>query len=264
MKTLTESLGKPILFHTVLYQGKDGIATSPTGYLSTDPDVIGDQLTAIQTVGGKGCGVIALTYGPTVSSFINQAAMTMCNQCAEREMPFALCYDPWTVEAGANATAKAELMIAALQNTDTQTMMDSRSYISSINGIKGKLVLDFSLGITPSVVTAAVPGLTYWQNNADYAWPIFTAKNTPAEVNNDVKLPCLCIGFNDGTGPNRNMSVWNQGSPARIIPSNAGAYFWSLVAGANPNAEYFQFVTMNDVLEGTDIESFLSMLSSLI
>lgn len=264
MNTLRDILGKPVLFHTVLYHGKNGIATSPTGYLSTDPDVIGDQLSAMQNLGGLGCGVIGLTYGPTVSSFINNAAMEVCAQCEERQMPFALCYDPWTVKnpygsmpLTADATTR---MIAALRHPNTQAMMSSRAYITSINGIKGKLVLDFGTTASPAVVNSAVPGLTYWKDSVDYAWPLIASPNGPAPVNNNVKLPCVCRGFMDGTGPNRNVSVWNSTAPARIIPPNAGNYFWSLANTMNPAAEYAQVVTWNDEAEGTGIESFAAML----
>ena len=264
MNTLFDILKKPVLFHLVLYQGKNGIATSPTAYLSNDPDVIGDQLSAMQNLGGPGCGVIGLTYGPTVSSFINSAE-EVCAQCAEREMPFALCYDPWVVKNpdGSMPTVAiaTQKMIAALENPITQAMMDSKTYISSINGISGKLVLDFGTTATPSAVTAAMKGTTYWQNSVDYAWPLIADNNGPAPVNNTTaKLPCVCRAFNDGTGPNRNVSIWTPTKPARIIPANAGSYFWSLANAMNPAAEYAQVVTWNDVLEGTDIESFAAIL----
>lgn len=251
MKTLSEVLGKPILFHIVLFQGKDGLASSPTGYLSNDPNVIGDQLSDIQNVGGSGCGVIALTYGPTVSPFMHGAAMEMCRQCAEREMPFALCYDPWTVKSSTNWTSA---MIAALKHPDTQTMMASRTYISSINGLTGKLVLDFDLGVDAKAVTAAVPGLVYWQKDVDYSWP-----KIPGPTNNNTKLPCLARQFNDGTGPDRNKQAWDQTQPARIIPAKAGSYYRSLLSTANKAAQFYQMVTQNDDKEGTEIESFMAM-----
>jgi hypothetical protein len=255
MKTLREILGKPVLFHTVFFHGKDGLASSRTGYLSNDPDVIGDQLTAIQEVGGEGCGMVALTYGPTVSPFIHSGCMEASRQCEERNMPFALCYDPWTVKAGANAAAKVMLMQNALKHVDTQTMMNSRSYVKSINGITGKLVLDFDLGITPSLVTSAVPGITYWRMNVDYSWP-----QIPGPTNNKTQLPCLCVQFDDGTGADRNKQAWNQSLPVRLLSSNGGAYYRSLVAGANPAAQFYQFATFNDVYEKTDYESYMRML----
>lgn len=250
-------LDRPILAHIVTFQGKDGIATSPTGYLSNDPNVIGDQLSCIQDFCGEGAGVIALTYGPIVSSFIHGAVMEICRQSNERRMPFAICYDPWTVAAGTTPAAKEQLMIAALKNADTQSMMNSRSYIASINGLAGKLVLDFSLGVDPTVIKAAVPGLNYFEEIADYSWP-----QIPGPVKNNTKLPCLCIGFNDGTGPNRNMSVWDQTKPARIIPMNAGTYFWGLAddSAEAVSAEFLQLVTWNDFSEGTQVEAFASML----
>jgi hypothetical protein len=264
MNTLRDILGKPVLFHCVLYQGKDGLATSPTGYLSTDPNVIGDQLTAMQNLGGEGCGVIALTYGPTVSAFIHKASMEMCAQCNEREMPFALCFDPWTVDGAPKGTTPDAAMIAALKNSDIQTMLNSKTYISSLNGVSGKLVLDFSTGADAKTVQASVPGLNYLMEVADYAWPQIKTTGGPGPVNNNVKLPCVSLQFNDGTGPDRNKSVWNQAKPARIIPANAGAYFWSLAAAINQAAQFVQWVTWNDVLEGTDIESFASVLGGKI
>lgn len=256
MKTLYDLLGKPVLFHVVFFYGKSG--PSITGYLSNDSNTIGDQLSAMQNLGGEGCGVIGLTYGPTVSSFIHESAMEMCFQCAERDMPFALCYDPWTVKGATGKTAD-EAMIAALQHPDTQAMMNSRTYISSINGIAGKLVLDFNTGADASVVQTSIPGLTYWMQSKDYSWP-----QIPGPTNNNTKLPCLTRQFDDGTGPNRNMSVWNQAAPVRLLPSLSGGYWWGLEASAYTNAEYIQVVTWNDYYEQTQVEDFASMLWGIL
>lgn len=258
MKTLRDILGKPVLFHTVYYQGKNGISTSPTGYLSNDPLVIGKQLTAMQNLGGDGCGVVALTYGPTVSSFIHGAVMEASRQCNDRQMPFALCFDPWTVKT---ATDKNAAMIAALKNPDIQTILDQPYYLA------GKPVLDFNTGCTPSTVLASVPGIQYWMLNVDFSWIYIPDPLTPLKKYNalpTMKLPAVSTEFNDGTGPNRNMSVWNQSSPARIVPSDGGKTFHDMADLIPASCQYVQIVTWNDVLEGTDIEKFASMLGGRI
>lgn len=245
MITLRDQLGKPVLFHMVLWHGKDG-TPSLTGYDSRDPGVISRQLQAMLALGGFGTGVIALTYGPTVSTFIHEACMEVCNQANALGMPFGLCYDPWTVKAAANKDAA---MIATLQNADTQFMLNSPSYLS------GKPVLDFATGCDAKTVLAGVPGIEYWMNGVDYDW--VRIPSTP----NVTGLPCTFIEFDDGTGPNRNMQVWDQSLPCRIVPSLAGSTFW----GRNISAgNYVQFCTWNDVSEGTDIEKFAAMVSGRV
>src|SRR4051812_38693640 len=96
--TLRVQLGKPVLFHHLPWHGKNGPGTSLTGYDSRSANVISSQLDAMATLGGEGFGVICLTYGPTVSAFIHQASTAMCQQCNARDIPFALCFDPWTVK----------------------------------------------------------------------------------------------------------------------------------------------------------------------
>jgi hypothetical protein len=252
MNTLQDVIGVPVSFHVVLWHGKQG--PSLTGYQSGDPDVIGDQLTSMLNYGGPDTGVIALTYGPTVSSFIHNACMEMSLQCADRNMPFALCFDPWTCSLnGVKYTAQTDkdnAMIAALKHPDTQTMFNRRSYMA------GHPVLDFATGCDKTTILAAVPGIEYWLNGPDFAWP-----RIPGPTNNNVaQLPCVCLQFNDGTGTNRNMSWDNQTQPVRIIPSMAGTYFESLISSIPKSANRIQVVTWNDVNESTDLESFASTL----
>lgn len=245
MTTLRDQLGKPVLFHVVLWHGKDG-APSLTGYDSRNPSTITHQLQAMRALGGDGAGLIALTYGPTVSPFIHEACMNICGQANALGMPFALCFDPWTVKT---ATNKDAAMIAALQNPDIQFLLNCDSYLP------GKPVLDFATGCDAKTVMASVPGVGYWMNGVDYDW--VRIPSTPNVTN----LPCTFIEFNDGTGADRNKQVWNQSLPCRIVPSLAGNTFY----GRNVSAgKYVQFCTWNDVSEGTDVEKFAAMLSSKI
>src|ERR1700704_3409294 len=123
---------KSILFHVVLWHGKDG--ASLTGYDSRSPNVIGDQLSAMAVLASAlrapKFGVIMLTYGPSASLFIHTACMEMARQCNSRRIPFALCYDPWAVKDSngrmLQSPAKENAMIAALRHPDTQWMINSR------------------------------------------------------------------------------------------------------------------------------------------
>ena len=252
MRTLREILGVPVLFHTVLWHGKDG--PSQTGYDSRDPSAITKQLDQMQSLGGDDCGAILLTYGPTVSPFIHEACMNMADQLSSRKMPFALCYDPWTASANGvkftTPTQASAALIAALQNVDTQFLLNDSSYISTSIG---KIVLDFSTGASKAAVTASVPGLDYMMNGPDFDWPRF-----PQRANTS-RLPCAYLQFDDGTGPNRNLSATSSG-PVRLIPSLAGTTFLSAIA---PNVSsltgYIQIVTRNDISESTDIEKFAAI-----
>lgn len=247
--------GKTVFFHWTGWHGKDG--PSIPGYDSRDANVIGDQLSAMETLasalGAGGFGVVALTYGPTVSTFIHAAVMEMSRQCSNRNVPFALCFDPWTVRNKDKNTA----MIAALQHPDTQVMLAGRSYLA------GKPVLDFSTGCDPKTVLNAVHGIQYWMKNVDYSWPE-TTETIPTlaivQALPTMKLPCVMSQFNDGTGADRNKSVWDQTKPARIVPPLAGKTFWDMVELIPKSSTMVQAVTWNDYKEGTNVEQFASML----
>jgi hypothetical protein len=152
--------------------------------------------------------------------------------------------DPWTVK---NAPDKNAAMIAALNSPDIQFLLNMDCYL------EGKPVLDFATGCDQNTVLAGVPGIQYWRIGQDYDWP----KIPP--VDNKTKLPYVHIEFNDGTGADRNKSVHDQTQPARITPSLAGSTFWNDQVTATAG-KYIQFVTWNDVKEGTDVEKFASML----
>lgn len=242
MNTLHDIFGRPVLFHLVLWHGKNG--PSLTGYDSRDPSVISRQLKAMQAFGGAGAGVIALTYGPTVSPFIHEACMAVGNQANALGMPFGLCFDPWTVKGASDPNTA---MISALQHPDIQFLLNMPTYL------KGKPVLDFATGCDKNTVLAAVPNIAYWQAQKDFDWPQIP------QVPNQTPLPCAYIEFNDGTGPDRNKQVWDQSQPARIVPSLAGRTFWNRSVGVSAYGAYVQFCTWNDVSEGTDVEKFASI-----
>jgi hypothetical protein len=255
-------LGRTLLFHTVLWHGKPG-TTSLTGYSSDDPDVIGDQLSAMANLANVwGCdfGVVGLTYGPTVSPFIHDASMEMSKQCSDRNIPFALCYDPWTCSLnGVKFTAQADknaAMIAALKHPDTQTMLNRRSYLP------GKPIMDFATGADKNTVLASVPGIQYWQDGIDFSWIKFPTPVPSIQKDNaqaSMKVPAVFPSFDDGTGPDRNKSAWDQTKPARIAPPRAGNLFWDFVDSVH-SSDYAQMV-WNDVNENeVSLEMFASML----
>jgi len=258
MQTLSETLGHPVLFHILCYYGKNGIASSTPGYLSTDPNIIDHQLECMQAFGGGGTGLIALTYGPFVSPFIHEACMRLCTAANALDMPFALCFDPWTVKNSDGsmpplATCNSK-MISVLQNADIQSLLSADNYLP------GKPVLDFSIGCTPSVITASVPNIEYWLNGTDYDWEYIP--NKP----NKTKLPCAYVQFDDGTGADRNKEVWNQSNPARIVKSMGGKTFWSCNFSTVNNCNgknYVQFVTWNDYDEQTAVEAWASMATGI-
>jgi hypothetical protein len=259
--TLRSSLKKPVLAHVVLWYGKDG--PSETGFNSGDPNVIGDQLDSIQNFCGEGAGVIALSFGATVSTFIHQASMEMCRQANERQMPFALCFDPWSVSPSKTLADIDSTMVKTLQHPDIQTMLNSRSYLTAKNGKKA--VLDFSTGADKAVVSAAVPGVDYWCKNEEYSWPeIVETVPTLAVVQAlpTMQLPSVCVAFDDGTGPDRNKSRWNQSQPVRILPPREGSLFWDMadLASECKGAQFIQLVTWNDYHEQTAVAHVAAML----
>jgi len=215
----------------------------------------------MQAFGGPGAGVVALTYGPTVSPFIHDACMEMSLQCAERQMPYALCFDPWTCSKnGVKYTQQADIdqaMILALNHPDTKIILNSRSYLParpSASGY-GVPVLDFATGCNRTTVQAACKNVQLWMNGPDFSWPRFPGKTSNAVI----QLPCVCLEFNDGTGKDRNVSA-TAGGPARIIPALSGGFWNSLVATLPATLGYVQVITWNDVSEGTDVEKIASAL----
>lgn len=244
------------MFHWLGWHGKDG--PSIPGYDSRAPYVIGDQLSAMEALasalGASAFGVIALTFGPTVSSFIHTAVMEMARQCFNRNVPFALCFDPWTVRT---STDKNAAMIAALKNIDTQVMLNGRSYLA------GRPVLDFATGVNPLTIDAAKLGIQYWMEDVDYAWPDVAnliPRLTVVQGLATMKLPCLMSQFDDGTGTDRNKSVWDSTKPVRIVPSLAGKTYWDMAALIPKSATMVQAVTWNDYRENTNWEQFAAML----
>lgn len=244
--TLRDQLGKSILFHLVVWHGKDGKPSIP-GYDSRDPNVISHQLSAMRTLGGEGAGVIVNTFGPTVSPFIHQACMAVGQQCNALGMPFGLCIDPWTVK---NAPDKNAAMFSALTHPDIQFLLNMDCYL------KGKPVLDFNTGCDPVKIQSALPSIKWWQQSIDYDWAQIPEKA------NKTPFPCVYSQFNDGTVFDRNKSVWDQTKPVRLVPSLGGKTFWN--RGGLLSGDYIQYCTWNDYSEGTEIEPFASMLEGKI
>ena len=237
-----------MLFHWLGWHGKSG--KSLTGYDSRDPNVIKRQLQAMLAFGGPASGVVALSYGPTVDPFIHQAVLSMASQCNALNVPFMLCMDPWTVK---NAADKNQAMIQALTSPDFKFLLQMDCYV------QGRPVLDFATGCDKATVAAAVPGIQYWMSGTDYDWVKIP------EVQNKTSFPCVYVEFNDGTGPDRNKSVWDQTQPARIVPSLAGSTFFKRnLTTPVASFPYVQVATWNDVAEGTDIEKFAAIVSGRI
>lgn len=248
---LREQLGKPVLFHWLGWHGKDNKPSIP-GYDSRDVNVISRQLRAMRVLGGDGCGVLALTFG-NASSFIQESVLAMWQQCSALQMPFGLCFDPWAVKNSdgsmPSTTERNNRMITAINNPDVQKMLHSDCYL------RNKPILDFATGCDKQTIEKAVQGITYLLNGPDYDW----VRIPP--VPNKTTLPCVYMGFDDGTGADRNKSCWDQSKPARIVKVLAGDTFWSCNVEAG---DYVQYVTWNDYSEGTAIEPFASMLSLMI
>jgi hypothetical protein len=249
-----QQIKKPIMFHLIVWHGKPG-TDSLTGYTSTDPNVIGDQLNAMeflaQSLNVPFWGVCCLTYGPTQDPFIHAACMEVSRQCADRNIPFVLCYDPWTVKDKATSKilpspAKENAMIAALLHPDTQLIFSRRGYLAN------HPVLDFATTVNPVVVLAAVPGIQYWQDGTDFSWIKFpdpVASIRTDDIKKQNKLSALFADFDDGTGPDRNKQCWDATQPVRIALARAGNLFWDMIDAAAPASGWYHWI-WNDPNEG--------------
>lgn len=258
---LADKSGKILLAHYVYWYGKPNTTHAMNRYVSTDPDVIGDQLSSIQNLGIQ--GIIALTYGAKASPFIHQAVMEACRQCSERKMLFALCFDPWTVKDLVTGNLlpspqREQAYIAALAHPDTQTMLNSRCYLPE------RYVLDFSTGANLAVVAAGagVGNITFLAKHIGFSWPEKT--NTMAVLKSDnanpgMKIPGLCPQFNNGAPSDRNKDIQDLNQPCTVLESQAGNFWWDQVALLPASAKYAQVITANDYTEGTVLEPFASM-----
>jgi hypothetical protein len=127
-----------------------------------------------------------------------------------------------------------------------------------------RVVLDFSTGVDPAKIMAVLPTVSYWMRGVDYTWPERT--NTLSILAQQsklstMKLPCLFRYFNDGNPLDRNKQAWDMTQPVTVIEALAGmTYQMSAMTGQLVKGDFYQFVTWNDVAEGTEIESFAAML----
>lgn len=249
---LQDKLGKIVLAHALYWYGQPGDTSTMHRYVSTDPNVIADQISAMQNLGIG--GILALTFGPTVNPFIHQTVMEACRQCGERGMLFGLVLDPWVAKASTDKTAA---VIASLQHPDMQTMLSSRGYLPE------RYVLDFGTGADSVRVMNAVPGMSMLNLGTGFSWPSFSSSSALATLARQnalptMKIPGVCPRFNDGYPGDRNKSVW--GGNVRVLESQAGNFFWDQVALAPKTSKYVQLITWNDYFEDTAIEPSASML----
>lgn len=243
------------LAHYVYFYGKDKSPSPMTRYLSNDRNVIGDQLTQLEIMGIA--GLIALTYGPLTSSFIHQSTMIASQESADRDLLFALCFDPWTVRGLPDPTAA---LIAAINHPDTQMMLNARSYVPE------HYILDFNTGADKAKVEAAIPGIKVLQKSIHFAWPNFQKGKTGDQgtfVLSDLKrqfnlatmlIPCVCPQFNDGAIDNPAVQAWDKTQPVRIAESQGGNFSLDQVDAIPATANYLQHVTANDYFERTVME----------
>lgn len=251
-----------LLFDVMLWNG-DGNVHRVSRYSSVDPLVIADQLTLIKVAGGAG---VRVTWEGPSHTFVHEAALEMCNQCAKQGLLFSLIINPqvasqpnWWLDPGFLA------------------MCLSPAYIPE------KFLCDFSTGIDYSKV-ALPPGFSVLANQVGFAWAnAYNGANseTLSQLQSTFKLatmkwPFLSLGFNDAGVPTplgvspanftgtRDYSerVWSTPTTKlepRAIDHQAGNFFHDCVAALIlcPLAPYVAMV-WNDADEGSGVEHFLS------
>lgn len=296
---MQESLGSPYmrtefvkldLFNTLRARGWNGIGFvhlmgwfgSPghyypmTAYQSNNPLTIGKQLSLYHKAG---VGGVCLTWqGVTVNPFLHQVAIEMSQQCAEREMLFALCLDPWICKTPVAGKTKEQVVAASLNDPTVQTILNSPSYIPE------KYILDFGTGANLVTLGSMFPKLNFLAQNTGFAWPpIQDPIPSIGHMNNLVTMRCPAFfsRFFDGgvpstapalqaatrgggAGKDYNASQWSTpgSNDSRCIESQAGNVAILSAATIPITSKYAFYVTGNDYSERTEIESALALLTN--
>jgi hypothetical protein len=249
-----------LLAHVMGWFGEPGHAHRMTRYASNDPYVVERQLSAMKAVGIDG---VILTWQGLTNAFLHQSAVEMCYQAAHCGMLFGLLLDPWICKSAAN---KEQAILDSLNSPSTQRMLSSSAYLPE------RYVLDFDTGADFTKIAAARPDLVFLKRHVGYSWPEIT--NTLATLKNDnanpaMKIPGICMGFNDGGFVKADgtrdygKSVWDSSVPTRVIDAQAGNTYFDQLAVTPVSAPYIAIVTWNDHDEQTGIEQFASTISGV-
>jgi hypothetical protein len=236
----------------------DGNTHRTTRYSSVDPAVIASQLTLIKAAGGSG---VRFTWQGPSYTFIHQAAMEWANQCAAKQMLFALLINPQVASQPGWERDPGFL-----------EMCNSPAYIPE------RWLCDFSTGIDYSQVTLPA-GFSVLRNQVGFGW--INAQNPATGTNATalaqlqatnkqpaMKWPFLSLSFFNGGFPlgagvrDNNLEVWNKANPYRIIEAEAGNMFHDCLAAA-PGAPYVG-MAWNDADEAlVTVEAFMSAFAGL-
>lgn len=281
---LKRSIGKSIpgwsgslLAHMMAWFGEPNKVHRQNRYASNDPKVIGTQLDAMQAQGID--GICLTVQGQTVNPFLHDATIKIWEACMERRMLFSFVLDPWIAE---NQPSPTQAVIAALQSTDYQRILDSPAYLPE------RFVLEFDLahmaGVSIAAVQAAFPNVPILSWHSGFSWPTLPVNSSsPADslasmradnAKASMKVAGVNVMFNDAGEPmplgvtsanfrgqrDYSQSVWGGGS-AKVIDHQAGNWFYDQLAVTPATVPYIALVTWNDHDEGTGIEHVVAALN---
>lgn len=270
IQTVIPGWNGKVCAHVMPWYG-DGNVHRNVPYKSNDKYVIAKQLELMQSVG---IDTVILTWQGIIPTFQHSTAQEMVVQCGEREMGFMLLLDPWCANLP-NTTNKTTNVINSLKDPTTQDILNAPAYVPE------KYVLDFSTGADVTALSNNFPNLKFLKENVGFSWPMIPWNADVYKQCNqlgDMKIPGVCIGFNDAGEPRADgsrdysRSVW--GGPTRVLDTQAGNFFNSQLktlvnsyeqsSGPPVNSyPYVAIVTWNDYDEQSSgpLEAYVAALN---
>lgn len=239
-------------------------------YRATDSRVINKKLALMQS---QGISLVIETWQGPHANMCHLDAVLTAAICAEVGMQFALLLDPWC--ARLNSLGKQDQnytqnVIAALQHTGAQTLLNGSSYLPE------KFVLDFNTGADLKALAKTFPHLTFLAQGQGFSW-ISIPKVTDSVVRNALavanlkvqhenpamKVASFCESFDDSgqplpvgiasqiqfdaAGGRRDLTkgVWGD-DPARILESFAGQFGRQQLATIPATVPIIAVITWDD------------------
>lgn len=249
--------GKPLI-DVMLWHGDNNPAHKYVPYNSSNFYTIQRQLQVYKAAGFSGVRVTDKGLG---NKFVHTNAYEMCKQCYLMGLSFCILLDP-SVATANSAISKEANFISYINDPLTQFMLTNPNYVTP------KFMCDFNTKINwldPAVASLLQQqSITLLLQHTGFGW-----RDTPADKMRTCKIPAVFKRFFDGGrvqkdgSINWNLQAWSDTAPTRDNNAMAGQYFYSFCNMINPVANYWSFVSANDMDEGTDEEANLSIETGL-
>jgi len=275
----TPGLDVDILVHVITSYDPSVNIPQMNRYVSADPNVISAQLDVMQYIGVA--GAVVLTKG---SGFSWEATKKLAYTLNARRMPFAIMLDKWVAKISSSVSPN-DNVINFVNSKEFQELVSLESYLHDETQTPVPVVYEFDLGPVGgadiSVVNSKIYNCQLGSKHTAFGWLENTAETTLSTLKNDYAknptiLPCAAVEFNDcdtwpnataaamkAVGPEFAGSVWDHTKVHREIRSQAGNFYFDMLALVPKTAKRLQIVTWNDYRERTNIEQVAAVLAGI-